>query len=237
MTMTDDKKNRHPGRDAHAAGGPLQPVSSTEAMLEDLFQSARAEWDLPGGNSTGDDLSGSGAQPSVAPDLMARILADARDETLARGQVQDRYQDDTGADTRDATRADMGVDKGKTSSSAIRRWLRGLGADLGLGFGGWPAAAGLTAATVAGVWLGVSQPQLLDPVATRYGMEQASLSQTVALSDAGDPVAGSGAATGLAAGAGSESDAASDAQSDTWAVPDLFDDQTLSGFETLLMNG
>ncbi len=234
MTMTDDKKNRHPGRDAHAAGSPLQPVSSTEAMLEDLFQSARGEWDLPGGNLSGGDLSDSGPQPSaVAPDLMARILADARDETLARGQVQDRYQDDTGADTRDATRADMG----NTSGSAIRRWLRGLGADLGRGFGGWPAAAGLTAATVAGVWLGVSQPQLLDPVATRYGMEQASLSQTVALSDAGDPVAGNGAGTGLAIGAGSESDAASDAQSDTWAVPDLFDDQTLSGFETLLMNG
>lgn len=230
MTMTDDKKNKHPGRDAHAAGGPLQPVSSTEAMLEDLFQSVRAEWDLPGSSSAGSDLSGSGAQASaVAPDLMARILADARDETLARGQVQDRYQ----ADTRDATRADMG----NTSGSAIWRWLRGRGADLGLGFGGWPAAAGLTAATVAGVWLGVSQPQLLDPVATRYGMEQASLSQTVALSDAGDPVAGSGAGTGLATGAGSESDAASDAQSDTWAVPDLFDDQTLSGFETLLMNG
>lgn len=229
MTMTDDKKNRHPGRDAHAAGGPLQPVSSTEAMLEDLFQSARAEWDLPGGNLSGGDLPGSGAQAAVAPDLMARILADARDETLARGQVQDRYQ----ADTRDALRADMG----NTSGSAIWRWLRGRGADLGLGFGGWPAAAGLTAATVAGVWLGVSQPQLLDPVATRYGMEQASLSQTVALSDAGDPVAGSGAGTGLSTGAGSESDAASDAQSDTWAVPDLFDDQTLSGFETLLMNG
>ncbi|MWD30223.1 hypothetical protein E0K89_022405, partial [Aquicoccus sp. SCR17] len=38
------------------------------------------------------------------------------------------------------------------------------------GLGGWPALGGLTAATLAGVWLGVSPPQgVSDPVAAWLG--------------------------------------------------------------------
>jgi hypothetical protein len=38
----------------------------------------------------------------------------------------------------------------------------GLWAAIGVAIGGWPAVTGLAAATVAGVWIGVSPPQGLD---------------------------------------------------------------------------
>ncbi|MEL7212761.1 MAG: hypothetical protein AAGK92_08880 [Pseudomonadota bacterium] len=39
-----------------------------------------------------------------------------------------------------------------------RHWVR----DLLQGLGGWPAVAGLATATVAGVWIGISPPALVD---------------------------------------------------------------------------
>jgi hypothetical protein len=38
----------------------------------------------------------------------------------------------------------------------------GFWAAMGVAIGGWPAVTGLAAATVAGVWIGVSPPQGLD---------------------------------------------------------------------------
>ncbi|SLN23250.1 hypothetical protein [Pseudooctadecabacter jejudonensis] len=46
---------------------------------------------------------------------------------------------------------------------------QGLGAMLLEAIGGWPAFGGLAAATVAGVWLGVSPPAALSPLTESLG--------------------------------------------------------------------
>ncbi|MEQ8922893.1 MAG: hypothetical protein RLN94_13605 [Roseovarius sp.] len=75
--------------------------------------------------------AGKAARPEPGDALMARIMADA-----------DRVQ---------AERA-----KAPAAVSAPER--RGWPVRLAQALGGWPAMAGLAAATVAGLWIGVSAP-------------------------------------------------------------------------------
>ncbi|MEQ3626093.1 MAG: hypothetical protein ABNH26_09315 [Celeribacter sp.] len=95
----------------------------------------------------------------ATPDLLARILGDAEAEQ----------------DSREAERlrAATGASVGKTRSTG--RWsltalLRGIG--------GWPAAASLAAATMAGVWIGVDQPAGLDSVTGAFIGSETTLSAT-----------------------------------------------------------
>lgn len=80
------------------------------------------------------------AEPS--PDLMARVLADAYAE-------QDAAAIATGADTAGAP---------AETPRPPRRRIAGLLEAIG----GWPAVAGLAAATLAGVWIGYNPPAALD---------------------------------------------------------------------------
>lgn len=83
--------------------------------------------------------------PAPSADLMARVLADARAE-----------QPTTAAPVRPA------------------RPARGRLATVFDALGGWPAMAGLTAATVAGVWIGVNPPAgMADQLAGLLGTDQA----------------------------------------------------------------
>lgn len=75
--------------------------------------------------------SGTGAPPGDA--LMARVLADAEAEQAARESAAARAR--------------------PAREGALRSAFRALG--------GWPAVAGLSAATVAGVWFGVNPPEAL----------------------------------------------------------------------------
>lgn len=75
------------------------------------------------------------AQPSV--ELMARIMADAHTHIPAAQVAQ-------------------------TPQPTVRR---GMFASLLDAVGGWPSLAGMATATVAGVWIGFSQPAGLDLVA------------------------------------------------------------------------
>ncbi len=67
-------------------------------------------------------------------DLMARVLSDA--QTVQNGLMAP-------------------PDKAMARLAGLRRALRALG--------GWPAVAGLASATVAGVWIGTTQPDVLYP--------------------------------------------------------------------------
>jgi len=67
-------------------------------------------------------------------ELMARVLSDAQD-------VQDGLLAPS--------------DKAMARFAGLRRAVRALG--------GWPAVAGLASATVAGVWIGATQPNALTP--------------------------------------------------------------------------
>lgn len=90
----------------------------------------------------------------ATPDLLARILSDAEAEQDARAAVR---LSDSGVAPASA-RADTPA---TAASKAPGRWSL---AALLRGIGGWPAAAGLAAATMAGVWIGVDQPAGLDSV-------------------------------------------------------------------------
>lgn len=51
----------------------------------------------------------------------------------------------------------------------------GLLAQLGAALGGWPAVAGLAAASVCGLWIGISPPAGLSDTAAFYYTEEAAL--------------------------------------------------------------
>ncbi len=85
--------------------------------------------------------------PEVSADLLARVLEDA--ETVQAGFA--------------------------TTALPSRRQRRGLLSQLGAALGGWPAFAGLAAASVCGLWLGISPPQGLSDTAAFYLSEDTAL--------------------------------------------------------------
>lgn len=89
-----------------------------------------------------------GADPEVSVDLMARVLADAE-------RVQAGF----------ATQA--------PPRAAPPR--AGLWAQIGAVLGGWPAVTGLAAASVCGLWLGISPPQGLSDTAAVYYSDDSTL--------------------------------------------------------------
>ena len=102
--------------------------------------------------------------------------------------------------TLDATFAQMRVDDVKPSEGLMDRIMmdadsvlaggvvaterpkQGLGAMLLDAIGGWPSLSGLAAATVAGVWIGVSPPDALSDLSAGY------LGTTVEVSLLGDDI-------------------------------------------------
>lgn len=129
------------------------------AMLDDLFAEAR--------QSVGEGL----------PDgLEQAILQDAAE---IHGEVQAEVQ----ANAQTIGQADLQVDlrvqrpAAETSGRASDRtsalagmalWRRGAEKlrDIRTALGGWPAMAGLAAASLTGIWIGVAPPSFLpDPVA------------------------------------------------------------------------
>lgn len=72
--------------------------------------------------------------PAPSPDLMARVMADAEAVQAQQGAV-------AGA---------------RPAAPRAGPWAR-----LAQGLGGWPAMAGLGAAGLAGVWIGLSLPETL----------------------------------------------------------------------------
>ena len=80
-------------------------------------------------------------------ELMARVLSDAH-------AVQDGLM--------------PSPDKGMARLAGLRRAFRAVG--------GWPAMAGLASATVAGVWIGATQPDALTPY-TSFLQQDAALYQ------------------------------------------------------------
>ncbi len=100
-----------------------------------------------------DDLLSGATQTVVAPsdDLMARIQADA-DGVLDEQQA--------------------------AQSAALSKPRPGIFAGLFASLGGWPAMAGLTTATVAGIWIGYASPDALTvftedyiTIGTNYGVD------------------------------------------------------------------
>ena len=85
--------------------------------------------------------------PEVSADLMARVLTDA--ETVQAGFARQALPE--------------------------RRQPRGVLAQLGAALGGWPAFAGLAAASVCGLWLGISPPQGLSDTAAVYLSDETAL--------------------------------------------------------------
>lgn len=85
-----------------------------DAMLDGFFEAGRADAPVP------------------SSDLLARIMADAEGEAVAREQVR-----------------------------PVSRSRRGLLAALAAVIGGWPALAGMATAAAAGVWIGAAQPEAL----------------------------------------------------------------------------
>lgn len=79
--------------------------------------------------------SGPGADMTPSDALMARIMADAATEMPRR----------------------VGVASVSDASGS-----RGIGAMILAALGGWAAVSGLAAATVTGLWLGISPPAALD---------------------------------------------------------------------------
>lgn len=90
----------------------------------------------------------SGADPEVSVDLMARVLADAE-------------------------RVQSGFATAALPRAAPPR--AGLWAQIGAALGGWPAVAGLAAASVCGLWLGISPPQGLSDTAAVYYSDESAL--------------------------------------------------------------
>lgn len=90
----------------------------------------------------------SGADPDVSADLMARVLADAE-------------------------RVQAGFAPVAPPRTAPQR--TGLWAQIGAVLGGWPAVAGLAAASVCGLWLGISPPQGLSDTAALYYSDDGAL--------------------------------------------------------------
>lgn len=90
----------------------------------------------------------SGADPDVSADLMARVLADAE-------------------------RVQAGFAPVASPRAAPQR--TGLWAQIGVVLGGWPAVAGLAAASVCGLWLGISPPQGLSDTAALYYSDDSAL--------------------------------------------------------------
>ncbi len=87
-------------------------------------------------------------QPTPAPDLTARILADAQAADLARHPP------------RAARKA--------PPTGGLRDVLAALG--------GWPALGGLSAATLAGLWIGIAPPAALDSVVAQLWGDSVSVS-------------------------------------------------------------
>lgn len=81
----------------------------------------------------------------ASPDLLARILADAYDAQ----------------DARSAGMAAPVAEIGKPER-------KGLFGRLLESIGGWPAAAGLASAIVAGIWIGYNPPVLLDDLTLAF---------------------------------------------------------------------
>ena len=94
--------------------------------------------------------------PDVPDGLMARIMADAQAETDRRVQI--------------------------ASAAAPKSvWAQILGA-----VGGWPALAGLSAATLTGVWIGLNPPAAVgNTLAQVMGQDGASVSDYMF-----DPISG-----------------------------------------------
>lgn len=88
-------------------------------------------------------------EPGVSPELLARVLGDA-----------------------EAVQAGFAAAALPARQAAPRG---GLLAQLGAVLGGWPAFAGLAAASVCGLWLGVSPPQGLSDTAALYYSEDSAL--------------------------------------------------------------
>lgn len=86
---------------------------------------------------------GDGAEASAS--LMTRILEDAEAERFAREHKVEGW-------------AEASYEAGVAGTSARPGLLSGL-LDV---LGGWPSLAGLTAATLAGIWIGYSPPTGLD---------------------------------------------------------------------------
>ena len=69
-----------------------------------------------------------------------------------------------------AAQAQAGFAREREANGLFARLQRAWGE-----LGGWPVAAGLATATVAGLWLGVSSPPALDAVWSGVGLTSASL--------------------------------------------------------------
>lgn len=80
--------------------------------------------------------------PEVSAELLARVLGDA--ETV---------------------QAEFAAPLPERSTAPVQR---GFLAQIGAALGGWPAFAGLAAASVCGLWLGVSPPEGLSDMAALY---------------------------------------------------------------------
>lgn len=78
----------------------------------------------------------------ASPDLLARVLADAYDQQDART-----------------------ASAGDAPAAAPPRGLPGRLLEM---IGGWPAAAGLSAAVMAGLWIGYNPPEMLDDLTLAF---------------------------------------------------------------------
>lgn len=87
--------------------------------------------------------------PEISPELMARVLTDAQ-------EVQAGF-----APT--------------VPGIFGQRQPRGVWAQLGAALGGWPAVAGLAAASVCGLWLGINPPDGLSDLAALYLTDEAAV--------------------------------------------------------------
>lgn len=87
--------------------------------------------------------------PEVSPELLARVMTDA--ETVQAG-----------------------FDTAKLPEHKAPP-RPGLFAQLGAALGGWPAFAGLAAASVSGLLIGISPPESLSETAAYYTTEEAAL--------------------------------------------------------------
>ncbi len=89
-----------------------------------------------------EERSARALENDVSSDLLARVLGDA-----------------------EAVQAEQAAPVFKTPAPARRPSLI---AQIGAALGGWPAFAGLAAASMCGVWLGVSPPEGLSDTAMLY---------------------------------------------------------------------
>ena len=88
--------------------------------------------------------------PEPSPDLMARILADALEAQPAP----------------------------PLPPVPARPAYNGGMSELWDALGGWPAAASLVTATVAGIWIGISPPDAVSTVTETFGLSEIALLET-----------------------------------------------------------